>query len=113
MANYVNGSRLRVYHEPPTNEMLEMMHAGKNRKVVHKKMKQEAQTKAQEQAQKHYTKRLYFNNAKASIVATCQMPLLQIAMEFASNYHITIFDLEVEAHILPLSIYNCLYNKTK
>ena len=46
MANYINGSRLRVYHEPLTDEMLSTMHAAKSRTEAHEQMKNEAQAEA-------------------------------------------------------------------
>lgn len=39
MANYINGSRLHIYNEPLTTCMLEMLHAGKRRKIVAEKLK--------------------------------------------------------------------------
>ena len=42
MANYINGSRLRVYNEPLTFDMLNRMHAAKTRKEAHQRMIEEA-----------------------------------------------------------------------
>lgn len=42
MANFINGSRLRVYHEPLTDEMLARMHAAGSRKQAQELMKKEA-----------------------------------------------------------------------
>ena len=42
MANYINGSWLRVYNEPLTMEMLNRLHAAKNKKEAHQRMVQEA-----------------------------------------------------------------------
>ena len=33
MANFINGSQLRKYNEPLTNEILEQMHTTKNAKI--------------------------------------------------------------------------------
>ena len=46
MVNYVNGSCLHVYHEPLTLEILQRMHASKNRKEAHQQMIDDAQAKA-------------------------------------------------------------------
>ena len=46
IANYINGSRLGVYNEPLTLEMLNRMHAAKNRKEAHQQMIEDAQAKA-------------------------------------------------------------------
>ena len=43
MANYINGSWLHVYNEPLTMEMLNILHAAKNKKEAHQRMVQEAQ----------------------------------------------------------------------
>ena len=48
MANHINGSWLRVYNEPLTMDMLNRLHAAKNRKEAHQKMVQEAQEEAKE-----------------------------------------------------------------
>ena len=42
MANFINGSRLCVYLEPLTDEMLARMHAAKNHKEAQERMKQDA-----------------------------------------------------------------------
>lgn len=42
MGTFINGSRLKRFHEPLTNEMLECMHAAKSRKLAVQKMKDEA-----------------------------------------------------------------------
>ena len=46
MANYINGSRLHVYNEQLTMDMLNKLHAAKNKKEAHQRMVQEAQDKA-------------------------------------------------------------------
>ena len=42
MVNYINGSRLSVYNEPLTLDMLNRMHATKNKKEAHQRMIKEA-----------------------------------------------------------------------
>ena len=46
MANFINGSSLKHFHEPLTQEMLERMHAAKTRKLALENMKKEAQEEA-------------------------------------------------------------------
>ena len=48
MANYINGSWLRVCKEPLTLEMLSRMHAARNKKEAHQQMIQDAQEEAKE-----------------------------------------------------------------
>ena len=48
IANYLNGSCLHVYNEPLTLDMLNRMHATKNRKETHQRMIKEAQEEAKE-----------------------------------------------------------------
>ena len=64
MANYINGSWLRVYNEPLTMDMLNRLHAAKNRKEAHQIMVQEAQEEAKEQVRKLYNKHRYINKVK-------------------------------------------------
>ena len=52
MSNWISGCRLKKYHLPLTNEMLERMHAAKNRKEAAALQKQEAQDKARERIKK-------------------------------------------------------------
>ena len=46
MANFINGSQLRKYKEPLTNEILEKLHTGKNAKEQKEQIKAEAQVEA-------------------------------------------------------------------
>ena len=52
MANFINGSCLKRFHEPLTQEMLEKMHATKTRKLALETMKSEAQEEARQRAAK-------------------------------------------------------------
>ena len=58
MANYINGSRLKLYHEPLTQEMLDRMHAAKTRKAQAELLKQKAKEEADERARAAKAKRL-------------------------------------------------------
>ena len=46
MENYINGSHLHVYNESLTLEMLQRMHAAKNRKEAHQQMIDDAHVEA-------------------------------------------------------------------
>ena len=58
MANYINGSRLKLYHEPLTQEMLDRMHAAKTQKAQAELLKQKAKEEADERARAAKAKRL-------------------------------------------------------
>ena len=59
MANFINGSQLRKYNEPLTDEILERMHTTKNAKIRQEQIKEEAQAKARLCAQKNQERRRY------------------------------------------------------
>ena len=61
MANYINGSCLCVYNEPLTVDMLNRMHAAKNKKVAQQQMVKEAQEEAKERVKKFCNKHRYIN----------------------------------------------------
>ena len=48
MSNWISGCRIKKYHFPLTNDMLEHMHAAKNTKEATKQQKVEAQAEAKE-----------------------------------------------------------------
>ena len=50
MANFINGSRLKKYNEPLTQEMLDRMHSAKTRKDQAEQLKLQAFKEAQEHA---------------------------------------------------------------
>ena len=52
MSNWISGCRLKKYHLPLTNEMLERMHAAKSKKEAAALQKQQAQDKARERIKK-------------------------------------------------------------
>ena len=59
MANFINGSRLRKYREPLTNEILEKLHIATNAKEKKKQIKAEVQTEAKLRSQKNRERRHY------------------------------------------------------
>ena len=52
MANFINGSCLKHFHEPLTPKMLEKMHATKTKKLAIKNVKKEAQDEARQRETK-------------------------------------------------------------
>ena len=48
MSNWISGCRIKKYHLPLINDMLECMHAAKNRKEAIEQQKVEAQVKSKE-----------------------------------------------------------------
>ena len=66
MANYINGSRLHVYNEPLTLDMLNRMHAAKNKKEAHHKMIKEAQEEAKKRVRKLRNKHKDINKVATS-----------------------------------------------
>ena len=57
MANFINGSRLRRYHEPLTEEILARMHTARNEKERKAQMIADAQAEAKLRAQKNKDRR--------------------------------------------------------
>ena len=111
MANYINGSRLRVYKEPLTLEMLSRMHAAKNRKEAQQKMIKDAQEEAKERVRKLCNKHRYINKVKTS--SDLPEPVIQVAVEAMHKCHEALLDSRADANILPLSIFQQLKNKAK
>ena len=58
MGTFINGSRLKHFHEPLTNDMLERMHAAKSKKLALQQLKADAQAKARERAAKAKARRM-------------------------------------------------------
>ncbi|MCO5548049.1 hypothetical protein L7F22_001505 [Adiantum nelumboides] len=61
MANFINGSRLRRYHEPLTDEILERLHAAKNKKERNEQIKIEAQEEAKCRARKNRERKFHIS----------------------------------------------------
>ena len=59
MANFINGSQLKKYNEPLTNEILERLHTTKNAKERKEQIKADAQAKARLRAQNNLERRRY------------------------------------------------------
>ena len=58
MGTFINGSRLKHFHEPLTDDMLERMHAAKSKKLALEQLKADAQAEAKEQAAKAKAKKI-------------------------------------------------------
>ena len=66
MANYINGSCLCVCNEPLILDMLNRMHATKNKKEAHQRMIEEAQEEAKEQVWRLHNKHTSINKVETS-----------------------------------------------
>ena len=87
MANFINGSCLRMHHEPLTDEMLEKMHTAKNRKEAQEQMKQEALTDGRECTVCHHQQRPQIKKTHATKPnhALPPTPMLTIVLETPTN----------------------------
>ena len=70
MGTFINGSRLKHFHEPLTDDMLERMHATKSRKLAFEQLKADAQEEARERAAKAKARKLQISMEKIIEVAT-------------------------------------------
>ena len=57
MADFINGSCLKSFHEPLTEQMLEKMHAAKTKKLALQTMKDDAQEEARQREAKAKARR--------------------------------------------------------
>ena len=57
MANFINGSCLKRYHEPLTPEILSRLHKAQTKKAALQQMKEQAQIEARERAEKAKARR--------------------------------------------------------
>ena len=103
MANFINGSRLCVYHEPLIDKMLAKIHAEGNHKNAQELMKQESLAEGRARAALHRQQRLRINK----IQALCTRPLmpptptLKIGVETLANSHTTLLDSGADTNVLP------------
>ena len=108
MANFINGSCLKRFHEPLTQEMLEKMHAARTRKEVLETMKKEAQKEARQQAAKAKARR-----HQVSMVQVCskddddyvQPMLLPIGINHANNKCNALLDSSADVNVMAAHIY--------
>ena len=70
MGTFINGSRLKHFHEPLTDDMLERMHAAKSQKLAFEQLKADAQAEAKERAAKAKARRLQVSMVQVNEVAT-------------------------------------------
>ena len=94
MANFINGSRLCVYHEPLTDDMLARMHAAGSRKQAEELMKQEALAEGRARAAAHRQQRLWIYKIQTSLNRPLQppTPTIQIGVETSTNLHTAILN---------------------
>ena len=70
MGTFINGSRLKCFHEPLMDDMLERMHAAKSRKLAFEQLKADAQAEARERAAKAKARKLQVSMVKVNEVVT-------------------------------------------
>ena len=69
-SGYIHRSRLKCFHEPLTDDMLERMHAAKSKKLAFEQLKADAQAEAKERAAKAKARRLQVSMVQVNEVAT-------------------------------------------
>ena len=69
MGTFINGSRLKRFHEPLTDDMLEHMHAATSQKLAFEQLKADTQAKAKERAAKSKARRLHVSMVQVNEVA--------------------------------------------
>ena len=89
MTNFINGSCLKRFHEPLTDEMLEKMHAAKTRKQALETMKTEAQEEAKiraakAKAKRHQVSAVAFNNR--DMKEYIEPLLLEVGIDSSKNH---------------------------
>lgn len=107
------GRRLCVYNEPLTTNMLERIHAAKDRKEAHGRMKLETQQKAWECAACHRQKRLLVKklNANSTNTKLPPKPLVTLGIETLTKKHKGLLNLGADTNVLLLVVFNRLKNK--
>ena len=108
MANFINGSSLKRFHEPLTQEMLERMHAAKTRKEALETMKSEAQEEARQRAAKAKARRhqvfavTSINNKDADYIPPM---LLEVGIDGTNNTCIALLDSGAVVNVMVEHVY--------
>ena len=108
MANFINGSCLKRFHEPLTQEMLEKMHAARTRKEALETMKKEAREEARQRAAKAKSRR-----HQVSMVHVCkqdaedyvQPMLLPLGINHAYQSCTALLDSGADVNVMAAHIY--------
>ena len=115
MANFINGSRLRRYNEPLTDELLARLHAAQNEKERKAQMIAEAQAEAKARAQKNRERRRHIQCITTSSHDDDDDPPILINL-WANGHSLTaLIDSGADANVLSYEAFkklNCNYDKT-
>ena len=111
MGTFINGSRLKHFHEPLTTEMLERMHAAKSRKLAIQQMKDQAigESKIQEAKAKAKRRQISMVKKQGKEDEDYTEPLL-VALGLSSPHIIctAICDLGANVNVLSAATYRRL-----
>ena len=105
IATFINGSRLQRFHEPLTDDMLECMHAAKNRKQALQQLKENAWAEARERAAKAKARRLQISNVGLRTNEEddyLEPMLVSISISSPTITCITILDSGVDVNVLSV-----------
>ena len=115
MANFINGSRLRRYHEPLTAEILDRLHAAKNEKEQKAQMIAEAQVEAKLRAHKNRDRRRYIDYITTSSAEEDYDPPILIYLYVNGQKLLALIDFDADVNVLSYGAYSklkCGYQKT-
>ena len=111
MSTFINGSRLKRFHEPLTEAMLECMHAAKNRKIALQQMKDDAQAEAKERAAKAKARRLQISHLNLHDEEDddyVEPLLISIGLTNPHNTCTSILDSGADVNVLSADVYQRL-----
>ena len=115
MANFINGSRLRRYQEPLTEEILARLHAAKNEKERKEQLIAEAQAEAKLRAQKNRERRRYINCITTTSGEDDYDPPILIKLSVHGQALTALIDSGADANVLSYEAYEkikCEYQPT-
>ena len=115
MANFINGSRLRRYQEPLTEDILARLHAAKNEKERKAQMIEEAQAEAKLRAQRNRERRRYINCITTSSVDVDYDPPILINLSINCQTLQALIDSGADANVLSYKAFKklqCKYTTT-
>ena len=112
MDSFINGSRLKRFHEPLTDDMLEHMHAAKTTKIALQQLKEQAQAKAKARAAKAKARRLKISMVKMRTLREedyTEPLLVTIGMSSANINCTTILDSRADVNVMSQEVYQKLH----
>ncbi len=115
MANFINGSPLRRYQEPLTEDILARLHAAKNEKEQKAQVIADAQAEAKLRAQRNRERRRYINCITTSSVEVDYDPPILINLSVNGQPLKALIDSGADANVLSYEAYEklqCEYKST-